>query len=679
MKIFNILFFSSIVSFAQVNKKQADSIETIVNSNRLEYQVKVSHLTQLTRYYHQIDIKKAYTLNKAIYTLSKKHNYNQGFGFYYQNLSDRMIFEAKYKNAEICATKAKGYFKKSGDTENEILAVYTIGSALAFQNKNEEAKELVNKFLKKNTTIATSKQVANLYYFLAGLYNDDEMLYTAFNYLNKAAAIFRKNKMRNGEYKCNYEMARICYSNSMYQKTLLYLDKCVAALNPENKNIIEFQVNAYYFYAIVYLDVKNYNKALEYIKKYEAIVLENNLQLNKKDLYLLYSEVFIKTNKTKLAYENLKKLEKETLNENERFEFNLNYSNWLVATENYKKALEYNQLNYELDSKESRNLQSLAIINSKLNNWKEAYRYQNEYANVEIENLKERAKNQVIDYEFLHNTKEKDFELRNKKVELNIKEIQLQKQKLYVIGAIVIIVAFLLIVFILAFYYHAKNKSNQLLSAKNNQLNELNSKLTQSIKDKEVLLKEIHHRVKNNLQLVMSLLNIQAKDSQQISIQDFLEKGQARIATMALIHQNLYLSDDFSNIDFQSYLEILIDNVKKTFNENKVAIAINSNGNTFGLDTAIPLGIIINEIVCNALKHAFPEDRIGKIQIEIQKKEENTFELHIGDNGIGNSKVAKTSSIGLELVSLLVMQLRGKINTINQIGTNYCIEFMQLE
>jgi two-component sensor histidine kinase len=248
-----------------------------------------------------------------------------------------------------------------------------------------------------------------------------------------------------------------------------------------------------------------------------------------------------------------------------------------------------------------------------------------------------------------------------------------------VIGAIVIIIAFLLIVVLLAFFYRVKNKSNQLLSTKNNQLNELNSKLTQSIKDKEVLLKEIHHRVKNNLQLVMSLLNIQAQDSQQTSIQDFLEKGQARIATMALIHQNLYLSDDFLNINFQSYLEILIDNIKKTFNENKVAIAINSNGNTFGLDTAIPLGLIINEIVCNALKHAFPEDRIGKIQIEIQKKEENTFELHIGDNGIGNSKVAKNNSIGLELVTLLVMQLRGKINTINQIGTNYCIEFMQLE
>jgi two-component sensor histidine kinase len=144
---------------------------------------------------------------------------------------------------------------------------------------------------------------------------------------------------------------------------------------------------------------------------------------------------------------------------------------------------------------------------------------------------------------------------------------------------------------------------------------------------------------------------------------------------MSLIHQNLYLSDNFSQIDFQTYLENLVANIKNTFNENKVAIAIDTHGNSFDLDTAIPLGLIINEIVCNALKHAFPKEMEGRIQIAIQKKEFNLFELQIGDNGVGTTAIQKENSIGLELVSLLVMQLRGKIEKINQLGTNYNIQF----
>jgi two-component sensor histidine kinase len=214
------------------------------------------------------------------------------------------------------------------------------------------------------------------------------------------------------------------------------------------------------------------------------------------------------------------------------------------------------------------------------------------------------------------------------------------------------------------------------LKLKNEDLFNLNKQLEQANTEKTILLKEIHHRVKNNLQLVMSLLNIQAQDTQNVSIQDFLEKGQSRIATMSLIHQNLYQTENFANINFQDYLEHLITNIKHTFNENNIDYVIKTNQNNFDLDTAIPLGLIINELVCNALKHAFPSNLKGRIEIEINKTADCTYELQIGDNGVGVlSSDQNSKSIGLELVSLLVMQLKGKIQKLDKTGTNYKIIF----
>jgi two-component sensor histidine kinase len=177
----------------------------------------------------------------------------------------------------------------------------------------------------------------------------------------------------------------------------------------------------------------------------------------------------------------------------------------------------------------------------------------------------------------------------------------------------------------------------------------------------------------------MSLLNIQAQDSQNISINDFLEKGQSRIATMSLIHQNLYQTENFVEIDFETYLINLIENIKQTFSNTNVEFEINTNNNSFDLDTSIPLGLIINELVCNALKHAFPKDLKGKIEIEIKRNTTESFLLKIKDNGIGINKSKKSnSSIGLELVSLLAMQLKGRINRIDDFGTSYNIEFKEI-
>jgi two-component sensor histidine kinase len=202
--------------------------------------------------------------------------------------------------------------------------------------------------------------------------------------------------------------------------------------------------------------------------------------------------------------------------------------------------------------------------------------------------------------------------------------------------------------------------------------------LDKSLQVKNVLLKEIHHRVKNNLQLVMSILNIQATDKENTSIEGFIEKGQSRIASMVLIHENLYQKEDIDNINFETYTESLVKNIRTTFGEisERITVHIKINDVFFDIQTSIPLGLIINELVTNSFKHGFPYEKQGQITISIELISDTNYKLSIEDTGIGfpKDKVEK-KSIGLELVSLLVLQLKGKLIINSKNGTTFEIVF----
>lgn len=226
-----------------------------------------------------------------------------------------------------------------------------------------------------------------------------------------------------------------------------------------------------------------------------------------------------------------------------------------------------------------------------------------------------------------------------------------------------------------------KNKIDERTSELRNVILELeNSKITisESLNEKNILLKEVHHRVKNNLQLVMSLLNIQASDKENTSIEEFIIKGRARIASMVLIHENLYQREDVGNIDFETFTASLVNNIRTTFGgvSDIITIKIKIVNIFFDIQTSIPLGLIINELVTNSFKYGFPNGKTGQITISIEQISDINYKLVIEDTGIGftNEKVEK-KSIGLELVSLLALQLKGKLTIDSKNGTAFEIIF----
>jgi two-component sensor histidine kinase len=207
--------------------------------------------------------------------------------------------------------------------------------------------------------------------------------------------------------------------------------------------------------------------------------------------------------------------------------------------------------------------------------------------------------------------------------------------------------------------------------------------LKKSLKEKELLLKEIHHRVKNNLQIIVSLLKLQAKyifDSRDYEI---LNKSRTRIETMSLIHEKLYKSQDLANIDMDAYVRDLTVHLLKAYSYSipLVNISVCSDNVSLGIDTAIPCGLIITELVSNALKHAFSNKKKGTIKVELTHKDDSIL-LSVSDNGIGLPKdfdVCSAGSLGLQLVNTLVKQLDGKLNVRSIEGTVFEIEFQELK
>ncbi len=204
-------------------------------------------------------------------------------------------------------------------------------------------------------------------------------------------------------------------------------------------------------------------------------------------------------------------------------------------------------------------------------------------------------------------------------------------------------------------------------------------KIENSLKEKELLLKEIHHRVKNNLQIISSLLNIQSTYIKDQKSKDIFRESQNRVRSMALIHEKLYQSQDMSQIDFSGYVEELTNNLFGSYNLNSDDIILHKQINNMlvGIDLAINLGLILNELISNAFKHAFPDGRHGNLFVNINR-EGNKCTLIVEDDGIGfppDKDFKNTDTLGLQLIRTLVEQIGGKIELSSEKGTKFTINF----
>ncbi len=205
-------------------------------------------------------------------------------------------------------------------------------------------------------------------------------------------------------------------------------------------------------------------------------------------------------------------------------------------------------------------------------------------------------------------------------------------------------------------------------------------KIMSALREKEVLLTEVHHRVKNNLQLISSLLNLQAGSIKDKLVQELFKESQYRVRTIASIHEKLYLSKELAKIGMAGYIRDLAADLVHSYGNGlgSVALKVNVQDIFLSMDKAIPCGLIINELVLNAIKYAFPNGRKGEIRIDLRSDHHDELTLTVSDNGIGLPKdfdMRATESLGLQLVDTLTVQLGGKIELHQEDGMEFKIRF----
>ncbi|WP_394972889.1 histidine kinase dimerization/phosphoacceptor domain -containing protein [uncultured Croceitalea sp.] len=260
---------------------------------------------------------------------------------------------------------------------------------------------------------------------------------------------------------------------------------------------------------------------------------------------------------------------------------------------------------------------------------------------------------------------EKDQEISLLKSEAEVQELKSERRASYFIGLCIGIGALLTLLLVLYRSYSQKQKLNRVLNEK--------------YEENKLLMKEIHHRVKNNLQIILSLLNAQANSTgSDEKLKMALKESQTKIKSMAIIHQNLYKSNTFAKVKVNTYFEELMEQVKNTFDSTDRVIHFETEveNKEINISLAVPLGLIINELVTNSYKYAFKNNvATNKIMIQFEGTDKpNIYKLKIQDNGIGlpeDFDIDKLKSFGMQLVKGLVDQLHGTIKISREEGTNY--------
>lgn len=361
---------------------------------------------------------------------------------------------------------------------------------------------------------------------------------------------------------------------------------------------------------------------------------------------------------------------------------------YFIHTKQFSKARYYLEKNSVFQKKFPTGLASLQdekfwyVVDSAQGNFQSAFNHLHFYKSKmdSIFSINKVRQLQALGVEYETAIKEDSIKAKNRDIDFltqknNLQAANLQQARLIKNITIIGIILVLVIMGLLYRQYLHKQKNNQLITQKN----EL---LQQVVIEKEWLLKEVHHRVKNNLQVIMSLLNSQSVYTENDIALTAIHDSQRRVHAISLIHQKLYQSENASSIDMSQYIYELISYLQDSFDTgNRVVFEQEIEPLALDVSQAIPLGLIINEAIVNAIKYAFPGKRKGIVHIQLQTEALDHLLLKIADNGIGlpaELDVMKHDSLGLDLMKGLAKQLNGNFAMENNNGVHIMIGFTRI-
>lgn len=693
-----IIFFLSVYKGHSQEKssKRIDSLKIEVKKIKNE-KLKLPVLLELATLYLDFKIAESKSYSDEALSIIQKNKLDSQLGDYWFLKAKELLLMSETIEALKMIKKAQIYFLKYKKYNKYLDAVITESKIFLYSDELQKSKECLKSSIKKYGNSKFQLEIANIYVMLGVCESSDNKLINSIACLEKALSIQKKINNKKGVYDCNSMISQFYIDTQTYDKALKYA-KIVKNDTSFKKNNVAL-ASEHLTFAMIYYYSKNYSKASTEIDKCLSLVngVGNMLLYDKISRFYVKINAQLKNDDKLISFcnENLKKY-----NESSDINFILYYglSSSYYNKKQYILSKKYNDLMFDLFKAEEKWI--IEIINNDLNlyelfakteyalkNYSQAYLFQKKHAEYKDEYSTKQNLLKVLELQEAFDSKQKDLELKDLTISKQNQKLEIINQKNYS-SKLLILIFSVLVAFSLALIGFFNNKKkNKQLNYKNNIISEKimvveeqKIKLSQSVAERDLLLKDIHHRVKNNLQIVMSLLNIQAKEGVNLNINDFVEKAQSRVSLMSLIHQSLYENEKFDSINFQNYLEKLTSSLISLFglDSTNIRFEIKSNDIYLDIQTAIPLGLILNELLSNSFKHAFSNLDNALIIIKINKVDEKSYVLYYSDNGKGylNNEI-KGKSLGLELVNLLAKQMKGKIEKQNTKATQYTMHFME--
>lgn len=683
--IIYVFFFTCFQMYSQ--KINVDSLITQLKSGKLSPEGKHKLYNQLFSENLYKDKTKAIRYNTIIYNNAKKNNLKSGMGDFYYNCAFIKFSKSDYKSAIAYSKKACKEFYEDKNFDDYLNSISRLCMFLKYNGRSYDGFQLAQNKIKLFKSFSNLSGLGDLYFFIAEYYFETKNYKNAIIYAKTALKSFQKTNNFHGIALCNLFIGDVYFYLENYSESIKYV-KGIDELPDKLKNAPEYRIVFNFYMAKNLIKVNKYveavhfsDKAIRLIEKSDFdLILLIETKLVKADAYQKLGNNFVASNLIRNIEKEIPKYLSEPEVENSLKYINNIKSNIWTDYKQYELALESCRKNLKFKEVDFKTYEDISHLEYKLERYKEAFESQSIFLKKKIEQLILNQKENLNELQVLYSVKENEFKIQNLKIKELKSDLEIKKQKEFSRNTIIFSIV-LLIFLIFGFYiYRIRIKISEILKYKNEKLQETNNLLNKSLREKELLLKEIHHRVKNNLQLVSSILNIQANESPNISVSEFLDKSQHRISSIALIHQNLYMSENLEKVDFQTYTDELVTCILDSFSESgAIKYEIVANNNSFNIQTSISLGLIISELSCNAIKHAFVDNKIGLIFIEINQLENRKFEMIFGDNGSRvNNSFKSSKSIGLELVGLLANQLNGEISKFEKNGTFYKLTFEEV-
>ncbi|WP_339794283.1 tetratricopeptide repeat protein [uncultured Imperialibacter sp.] len=645
-----LLLFAVLVASGYL-QAQTDSLQQLFQATK-EPGVKVSLLITMGQQSTETDSSAALNyLNRAL-ELAKEHNLTKERGdanlalgtFHYEHFSYDSA--KKYVDASLAA------YRESQDKEGVASANLQLSELYEEQDRSAEAIKVLFENLAYYESINDSleagkvlNRIANSQNYLG--YHDDAILH-----YTRAMDIFESIGYQRGVAVVLSNMAIIYGEEGDSRKSIKnYLRTIAIYEGLDNEPNLP---SAYNNIGNDYTELKMPDSALYYFNKSLALSKTRgdlrSMAFSYFHLNSLYNSIDMPE---KGAYYGNKSLELAEKINNHQLRINLSHS----LSESYEK----------------------------LGDYKQALRYHKQYQQLE-DSVYNIENSQVIhDMQAKYETEKKEKELVLKQADIDRQQVLLTQEarlRSVLIGGMIIV---LLLAGLIYRGERAKTKAYDQLSIQNQEIETKNKLIESALAEKESLLKEIHHRVKNNLQVISSILNMQSRSTASPEMLTAIQEGQSRVKAMALIHQKLYQTEKLSEIDFKEYAEELTDHLSSIFESStgeSIVKTVTSPDIKLDIDMAIPLGLILNELISNAYKYAFEGKTGGAISVELKRVGEDQLQLEVADNGKGlpaDFNLEKAKSLGLKLVNILTRQLNGQLTVQSTGGARFSIVIQNMK